>query len=344
MARLAHIVPAGEQNNIVELGIIGGVAVDRGDVCINLAVGSESQARDLVAVVVPAIQALPDVKTARVIPTMKRSVAMTSTAKPARLSSPPPTLPEGVAAALAVASGKGGVGKSTVTINLALALAARGLRIAVLDADIYGPSLPLLLGLNEKPRLVDHRIQPLEAYGLSCMSIGLLLDEGRAAIWRGPMIASATRRMLVDVKWGEVDILLIDLPPGTGDVPLSLVQQTPLAGVVIVSTPQDLALLDVRRAITMFNCLKVKVVGIIENMSYFLCPSCGKRADIFDHGGAREEAKRLDLPFLGSIPLEKGIRVSADNGKPYLVDQPGGESQQAFLTIAEHVLHSLDRC
>ncbi|MGH6752810.1 MAG: Mrp/NBP35 family ATP-binding protein, partial [Bradyrhizobium sp.] len=223
----------------------------------------------------------------------------------------------GVAAVIAVASGKGGVGKSTTALNLALGLRDLGLRVGLLDADIYGPSVPRLTGIHEKPKLNDDRkMIPIERFGLSIMSIGFLVEEETAMIWRGPMVMSAITQMLRDVAWGTLDILVVDMPPGTGDAQLTLAQNVPLKGAVIISTPQDLSLIDARRGLAMFRKVNVPVLGIVENMSYFQCPECGTRSDIFGHGGARHEAERLKVPFLGEIPLHMSIRTSSDEGTP----------------------------
>lgn len=244
----------------------------------------------------------------------------------------------GVKQIIAVASGKGGVGKSTTTANLAVALATLGLRVGVLDADIYGPSVPKIFGITGKPRLVSGRtLAPMEAYGLKIMSIGFLIDEETPMIWRGPMVISAITQMLREVAWGELDVLVVDMPPGTGDAQLTMAQQTPLAGAVIVSTPQDLALLDARRGVAMFKKVEVPILGIVENMSYFICPECGHRSDIFAHGGARHEAERLGVPFLGEIPLAMPIRETSDSGRPIVASDPDSAHAKAYLAIARQV-------
>lgn len=248
----------------------------------------------------------------------------------------------GVERIIAVASGKGGVGKSTTAVNLALSLAALGWRIGILDIDIFGPSLPRLLGIREKPQSEGKMIRPLEAYGVKAMSIGFMVPEEEAMIWRGPMVMSAVQQMLRDVVWGNLDCLVIDMPPGTGDAQLTLAQTVPLAGSVIVSTPQDLALIDARRGVTMFNKVNIPVLGIVENMSYFVCPHCGERSDIFAHGGARHEAEKMGVPFLGEVPLTMSIREHADSGKPIVVADPNGPQSGAYRAIAEKVKAALE--
>ncbi len=244
----------------------------------------------------------------------------------------------GVGAIVAVASGKGGVGKSTTAVNLALGLLANGLRVGLLDADIYGPSVPKLLKISGRPQQIDGRyIKPMENYGLKAMSMGFLVDEETAMIWRGPMVQSALLQMLREVAWGDLDVLIVDMPPGTGDVQLTMAQQVPLAGAVIVSTPQDLALADARKGIAMFRKVEIPLLGIIENMSYFLAPDTGKRYDIFGHGGARAEAERIGVPFLGEVPLTMDIREHSDAGTPVVVSDPAGASAAVYREIAARV-------
>ena len=249
----------------------------------------------------------------------------------------------GVKHIVAVASGKGGVGKSTVSANLALALAALGMKVGILDADIYGPSLPKLFGINRKPEIDENKImQPLEAYGLKVMSIGFLVEEETPMIWRGPMVMSALQQMMREVNWGTLDVLIVDMPPGTGDAQLTMAQSVSLAGAVIVSTPQDLALIDARRGISMFKRVEVPILGLIENMSYFQCPQCGTRSDIFGHGGARHEAERLDVPFLGEVPLHMDIRALSDAGTPVVAKEPQGPHAKLFANIATAVKTRLE--
>lgn len=250
-------------------------------------------------------------------------------------------LAPGIGAIIAVASGKGGVGKSTTAVNLALGLRDLGLKVGVLDADIYGPSMPKLLGIKGRPEMVGQRLKPMLGYGLKVMSIGFLVEEETPMIWRGPMVMSALTQMMRDVDWGELDVMVVDMPPGTGDAQLTMAQQVPLRGAIIVSTPQDLALIDARRGIAMFRRVNVPVLGIVENMSYFLCPSCGTRSDIFGHGGAREEATRLGVPFLGEVPLHMAIREKSDAGKPVTAVEPDGPHAQIFRDIAAKVRDQL---
>ena len=248
----------------------------------------------------------------------------------------------GIAAVIAVASGKGGVGKSTTALNLALGLRDLGLRVGLLDADIYGPSVPRLTGIREKPVLNDDKkMIPIQRFGLAIMSIGFLVEEDTAMIWRGPMVMSAITQMLRDVAWGTLDILVVDMPPGTGDAQLTLAQNVPLKGAIIVSTPQDLSLIDARRGLAMFRKVNVPVLGIVENMSYFQCPHCGTNSDIFGHGGARLEAERLGVPFLGEIPLHISIRAMSDSGTPVVESEPDGPHAAIYRAIGAKVRDQL---
>jgi ATP-binding protein involved in chromosome partitioning len=260
-----------------------------------------------------------------------------------RPSEAPPLLP-GVAAIVAVASGKGGVGKSTTAINLALGLAAMGRRIGLLDADIYGPSMPRMMGISGQPSSSDGKnLDAMENYGIKVMSMGFMVDEDTPMIWRGPMVQSALEQMMRDVNWGELDTLVVDMPPGTGDAQLTMAQKVPLTGAVIVSTPQDIALLDARKGLNMFRKVDVPVFGLIENMSYFLCPSCGERSEIFGHGGARDEAERLGIDFLGEVPLHIDIRTTSDGGHPIVVSKPDSEHAQCYRSIADRVGEKIDQ-
>jgi ATP-binding protein involved in chromosome partitioning len=298
-----------------------------------------------------AVRALPGVKSALVALTAERKAGAPSArpppgpapagARPALRGDSVQGVP-GVEAIIAVASGKGGVGKSTTAVNLALGLASLGLRVGILDADIYGPSLPKLLAIKERPQtLGGTRLKPITRYGLTVMSIGFLIDEETPMIWRGPMVISALTQMLREVEWGTLDVMVVDMPPGTGDAQLTMAQQVPLKGAVIVSTPQDLALIDARRGIAMFKRVNVPVLGVIENMSYFLCPHCGTRSDIFSHGGARHEAERLGVPFLGEVPLHMTIREKSDAGLPVVATEPDGPHAKIYRDIAARVRDQL---
>lgn len=257
-------------------------------------------------------------------------------------NSGPPEIP-GVRSIIAVASGKGGVGKSTTSVNLALGLALTGLKVGLLDADIYGPSVPRMMGISGRPNTRDgNRLVPMENYGVKAMSMGFLVAEDTPTIWRGPMVMGALEQMLKDVDWAPLDVLVIDMPPGTGDAQLTISQRTPLTGAVIVSTPQDIALLDARKGLNMFRRVDVPVLGIIENMSYFLCPSCGERSEIFGHGGARAEAEKLGIEFLGEIPLHMDIRTTSDGGRPIVMSEPDSAHAKAYQKIAVRVGEQID--
>jgi ATP-binding protein involved in chromosome partitioning len=295
-----------------------------------------------------AVRAISGVQSALVALTAERSGGASGSRpqQPAGQSAPraahpadkvQPGIP-GVDAIIAVASGKGGVGKSTTAVNLALGLRDLGLKVGMLDADIYGPSLPKLLAIREKPQTIGGtRLKPIERYGLTVMSIGFLIDEETPMIWRGPMVMSAITQMLREVEWGTLDVMVVDMPPGTGDAQLTMAQQVPLKGAVIVSTPQDLALIDARRGVAMFKRVNVPVLGVVENMSYFLCPSCGTRSDIFGHGGAQQEAGRLGVPFLGEVPLHMTIREKSDSGLPVVATEPDGPHAKIYRAIAAKV-------
>ena len=300
-----------------------------------------------------AVRAVPGVKSAMVALTGERGAGAARTAPPparpagnghahAPRGERPVQGPPGVAAIVAVASGKGGVGKSTTAVNLALALRDLGLKVGVLDADIYGPSVPKLLAIRGRPEtLGGNRLRPMNGYGLTVMSIGFLVAEDTPMIWRGPMVMSALTQMLREVEWGTLDVMIVDMPPGTGDAQLTMAQQVPLAGAVIVSTPQDLALIDARRGVEMFKRVNVPVLGIIENMSYFVCPKCGERHDIFGHGGAHKEAEKLGVPFLGEVPLHMAIRETSDSGRPVVATDPDGPHAKAYRAIAARVRDQL---
>src|SRR6516164_1944409 len=304
-----------------------------------------------------AVAALPGVQSVMVALTAERTGGAARGAPPRPQASPAarprpgappgPAAPSpagipGVAAIIAIASGKGGVGKSTTAVNLALALRELGLKVGILDADIYGPSMPKLLAIRERPQAIGgNRLRPIERFGMPVMSIGFLIEEETPMIWRGPMVMSALTQMLREVEWGALDVMVVDMPPGTGDAQLTMAQQVPLRGAVIVSTPQDLALIDARRGIAMFRRVNVPVLGIVENMSTFVCPQCGTRSDIFGHGGARREAERLGVPFLGEVPLDIVIREKSDSGSPVVATAPDSDHAKYYRDIAIRVRDGL---
>jgi ATP-binding protein involved in chromosome partitioning len=243
----------------------------------------------------------------------------------------------GVKNTIAVASGKGGVGKSTVAVNLAVALAMDGAKVGLVDADVYGPSAPLMFGINERPKVSNNKLHPLEKYGVKVMSIGFLVNPMEAVIWRGPMASGAVKQFISDVNWGELDYLIFDLPPGTGDIQLTLVQTIPLTGAVIVTTPQDVALADAKKGLVMFNKVDVPVLGIIENMSYFICSHCGQKENIFDSGGGKRTSEELNVPFLGEIPIDTKVRIGGDKGDPIVHGEPDSQQGKIFQSIARHL-------
>ncbi|MDR6104374.1 ATP-binding protein involved in chromosome partitioning [Agrobacterium larrymoorei] len=352
---LDQLIYPGSDKSIVALGMVSEIFLSDSKAYFSLTVPVDraKELEPLRLAAEKATLAVPGVKAA--------VVALTANSRPGNASNTtapktPPTAPRpvqqqqtkagvpGIGSIIAVASGKGGVGKSTTAVNLALGLQALGLRVGVLDADIYGPSVPRLLGISGRPKQGEGRtIMPMENYGLKVMSMGFLVDEEAAMIWRGPMVQSALMQMLREVVWGELDVLVLDMPPGTGDVQLTIAQQVPLAGAVIVSTPQDLALIDARKGITMFRKVEVPLLGVIENMSYFIAPDTGKRYDIFGHGGAQAEAERIGVPFLGAVPLTMSIREMSDAGTPIVVSEPDGPQAQSYREIAQKVWTEIGR-
>jgi ATP-binding protein involved in chromosome partitioning len=330
---LARIAAPGGRGNIVASGVVSGIAIHGGQVMVALEAGSDQES--LRRAVETTVSRVPGVEKAMVTLTAERAPGPKAQAAQALRSGIP-----GVKHLVAVASGKGGVGKSTTAVNLALGLKALGLSVAVLDADVYGPSMPRLLGLRGKPRMAEgtqKTMLPMEAWGLKAMSIGFLVEEDTPMIWRGPMVMSALMQMLRDVAWGDVDVMIVDMPPGTGDAQLTLAQQTPLSGAVIVSTPQDLALIDARKGLNMFKRVNVPVLGIVENMSYFICAKCGERHEIFGHGGAKAEAEALGVPFLGEVPLDAQVRERSDRGEPITAADPQSLHAQIYRQMAEQV-------
>jgi ATP-binding protein involved in chromosome partitioning len=355
MERLGRIKGPDLEGDIVSLGLVSDVFVSDGRVAFSITVPAERaqeleplrQAAEKVVREVPGVETAMVALTAERAPGGARNTA-TTPPRPAARPAPEEKAPSkpgvpGIRHIIAVASGKGGVGKSTTTANLALAMAASGKKVGVLDADIYGPSVPRLFNVSGRPEAVSGRVlKPLEGYGVKVMSMGFMVEEETPMIWRGPMVISALTQMLREVAWGDLDVLVVDMPPGTGDAQLTMAQQVPLAGAVIVSTPQDLALIDARKGLNMFRRVDVPVLGIVENMSYFLCPDCGGRHDIFGHGGARAEAERLGVPFLGEIPLTMKIRETSDAGMPVVVSDPEGPVADIYKRIAASVLQAIE--
>ncbi|MCX7348914.1 MAG: Mrp/NBP35 family ATP-binding protein [Alphaproteobacteria bacterium] len=343
---LKRIAAPDGRGNVVSAGLVSDIAIQGGTVMFALTTSPQhvKTMEALRGAVEKAVQGIPGVD--------KAMVALTAERAPPQPGQPPQqpqgqrgTGVPGIKHLIAVASGKGGVGKSTTAVNLALALKSLGLKVAVLDADVYGPSIPKLFGLTGKPEPSDaagKKMKPMIRYGVEVMSIGFLVPEDTAMIWRGPMVMSALTQLLRDTEWSEADVMVIDMPPGTGDVQLTLAQQTPLAGAVIVSTPQDLALIDARKGLNMFRKVNVPVIGIVENMSYFTCTKCGERHEIFGHGGAREEASRIGVPFLGEIPLDKEVRLRSDSGEPVVATQPDSLHTALYRDVARQVWASLE--
>ncbi|EEE45812.1 iron-sulfur cluster carrier protein ApbC [Roseibium alexandrii] len=357
MDRLRQIKGPDLEGDIISLGLVSDVFVSDGRVAFSITVPA-ARAQELEPLRQAAekvVKEVDGVENAMVALTAERAPGSAPVRPPQpapapRTPKPPqeeqasakPGVP-GIKHIVAVASGKGGVGKSTTTANLALGMAANGLKVGVLDADIYGPSVPRLFNVSGRPEALSGRmLKPLEGYGVKVMSMGFMVEEETPMIWRGPMVISALTQMLREVAWGELDVLVVDMPPGTGDAQLTMAQQVPLAGAVIVSTPQDLALIDARKGLAMFKKVDVPVLGIVENMSYFLCPDCGSRHDIFGHGGARADAERLGVPFLGEVPLAMKIRETSDAGTPIVVSDPESQSAQIYKEIAGKVMAGIE--
>jgi ATP-binding protein involved in chromosome partitioning len=335
---LRGITDPASGKDIVTAGLVEGIELRGGLVQVALLTDrAQAQAMEPVRRAVEDLLARqPGITNASAVLTAHKAPPQAAPSTAGHGQRQPLLLPE-VKAIVAVASGKGGVGKSTVAVNLAVALARAGHRTGLLDADIYGPSLPRMLGLSRKPEVRRERMIPLQAWGLSCMSIGFLVDEETPMIWRGPMVMGALEQMMGQVEWGPLDILVVDMPPGTGDAQLTMAQRVALTGAVIVSTPQDIALVDARRGVRMFERVRVPVLGLVENMSFFCCPACGHRAEIFGHGGARAEAQRLGTEFLGEVPLLLDIRTASDAGTPIVATAPEGEAARAFGALAARV-------
>ncbi|MGE5313611.1 MAG: iron-sulfur cluster carrier protein ApbC [Acidobacteriota bacterium] len=315
--------------NIVSLGFVKNIVIDGSDVSFDIELTT------------PACPVKDDLKrqaeaAVRTLTGGKISITMTSNVA-SRQAVPTPQVLYGVRNTIAVASGKGGVGKSTVAVNLAVALAKEGARVGLIDCDIYGPSIPLMMNITDRPRIHDQHLIPLEKYGVKVMSIGFLVDPSQAVIWRGPMASGAVKQFISDVSWGELDYLIFDLPPGTGDIQLTLVQQIPLTGAVIVTTPQEISLADARKGMAMFQKVNVPMLGLIENMSYFVCSHCGERENIFDAGGGRRAAEEMKIPFLGEIPIDTKLRVGGDTGRPLVESDPDSPQAKTIMDIARQL-------
>ncbi len=349
---LKQVVDPDRGADIVGLGMVQGLTIKDSNVGFAIEVDPRRGAalEPVRKAAEAAVMALDGVTSVTAVLTAEKPAAAAPAAGPASAAPGPAgpgpapggqeqrPLAPGVRAIVAVASGKGGVGKSTTTVNLALALSLRGQSVGILDADIFGPSMPRMMGISGRPGAPDGKVlRPMENYGVKVMSMGFLVAEDTPMIWRGPMVMSALEQMLRDVDWGELDVLMVDMPPGTGDAQLTMAQRVPLAGAVIVSTPQDIALLDARKGLNMFRKVDVPVFGIVENMSYFACPHCGERTDIFSHGGARLEAEKLGIDFLGEIPLDMVIRETSDGGQPIVVSQPDSPHAKAYREMGELV-------
>ena len=350
LARLSTIPVAGLHTDMVTSGMISDrdISIDGGKVVVSVNVpeGFPADLGQVRSLIEDKLGALDEIETLLVVMTAPREappapeppkLKQRPTEAPGRDMRPHSAAIPGIRAIVAVASGKGGVGKSTTAVNLALALRSLGLKAGLLDADIYGPSLPRLLDIQARPEIEDDRVVPITKYGLKTMSMGFLMEEDNPVIWRGPMVVSALMQMTREVDWGELDVLVLDMPPGTGDAQLTMAQQVPLAGAVIVSTPQDLALIDARKGLKMFKSVDVPILGIIENMSSFVCPHCGGESHIFGHGGAEADARRLGVPFLGAVPLHMAIRETSDAGRPVVVSDPDGVHASAYVRIALNI-------
>ncbi len=358
-AALARVIDPSRGKDIISGGQVKSLSVHNGAVSFVLevdparAAGLEPlrQAAEEAAQAVEGVTSVSAIMTAHAEAGQARPVAPKAPVPDLGLKdfTPKPQAPAGpeklpgVKHVVAVASGKGGVGKSTVSANLAVALAARGLKVGLLDADVYGPSQPRMLGVSGRPSSVNNIILPLRNHGVTVMSLGFMVEEEEAIVWRGPMLMGALQQMLSQVQWGTLDVLLVDLPPGTGDVQMTLCQKTDVAGAVVVSTPQDIALIDAKKGIDMFNRMETPILGIVENMAAFVCDGCGKMHHPFGHGGAKAEAEKQGVPFLGEVPLYLSIRTAGDSGAPIVAANPEGEEARPFWSIADSLIETMEK-
>lgn len=346
LSALGTVSLAENQSDVVSAGIVQGISIRDGNVAIMLEI-DPSQVNSMEPVrkrCEEAVFGLKGVASVTAVMTEHKGKTPASSQKQSDPANRETKAVPGVAAILAVASGKGGVGKSTTSVNLALSMSKLGKRVGIMDADVYGPSIPTMMGLSGKPHTTPDgkQIEPKEAFNVRCMSIGLMVPKDTPMIWRGPMVMSAVQQLLYEVHWGELDVLVIDMPPGTGDAQLTLAQRVPITGSVIVSTPQDVALLDVRKGLNMFREVDIPVFGIVENMSYFSCPNCGERSEIFGHGGAEQTAAEMGTDFLGAVPLHLSIRETSDTGKPIAEADPDNEYSKIYRTIAEQLIKKIE--
>jgi ATP-binding protein involved in chromosome partitioning len=346
---LASVIVPDKNDNVINLGLISGIVVK--DRMVHIMVETTQKRAPIMEEVRKECEKLagniPGIINATAVLTEERETTKVN-------ENPNPKLDltederriksKGVSSIIAVASGKGGVGKSTTSVNIALALSRLGKKVGIMDADIYGPSIPRMMGITGQPRSEDGTtLIPMENYDVKCMSMGFMVPEEEPTIWRGPMVMSALEQMLRDVAWAPLDILVVDMPPGTGDAQLTMAQGTELAGAIIVSTPQDIALLDARKGLNMFRQVEVPIIGLIENMSYYICPKCGDEAHIFDNGGAKKTAEKYGCTFLGEIPLDKEIRTTSDAGRPIVVSKTSSPHAKAYMDIAAKVIIEIDQ-
>lgn len=352
LAALEKVLDPQTGANVVARNMVKEIQLDNSSVAFTIEFKSESYPdKDSVQKnAKAAVESLAGIETVTVNTTINNPLKVIT---PSPQSPPPGTHPQqpvppqktmpNAKYTIAVASGKGGVGKTTVSVNLAVTLAKTGAKVGLLDADIYGPNIPIMMGVDDKLGTRNDKIAPLSRYGVAMVSVGFISQGDTAIIWRGPLVGRMIQQFLQDVDWGDLDYLIIDLPPGTGDAQLTLTQSLPLTGAIVVSTPQDVALADAKKGINMFKKVEVPVLGIVENMSYFICPHCNERTEIFDHGGGKKASKKFDVPFLGEIPLDTSIRVGGDTGKPIVISDPDSAVSQAFSQLSDLIIQQVNK-